>query len=225
MFARLILLALCACTSTTGPFTLAPADGQTGITGRQPLHLRGPVAFPRDQEVPPVIQVIDLESGGFVRGSIDRLDTGLAFVPESPWRADADYLWSVTQTLDDVRLPSVDVPGAPYQSRFSSTRTVRFLNAFQAEGETCVVTSRPLFATDVEAIRVTIDGEESLAFDTLRELVEPDLLPTDRGLGLLCGFVDDVGSIRAIEGAEGRVDVEFEGLQDAVDAVRAGGSR
>jgi hypothetical protein len=199
VYARIapIVIALVACSDSepVGPTGIAPADGQTAWVRDAPIVVMGEVArYPEGQPVPDLIRVIDLDRGEAVAGTTEWFGDALVFAPDEPWSEDADYLWTLRDALDEARQPEFEIdPFLQGEAFFSTGFRLEVLNAgWAANGELCVLTSRPAEAFELEGFSVTIDAEaipllnprllegEALGEDAFID-VEDDL-----GLGAIC---------------------------------------
>lgn len=154
------IVGLFACTELPLPRlpvqTLSPADGQTSVSVGQSLRVSAnfelPPGYPSD-----VVQVIDLESGGIVPGTIVSDRFGLTFEPDAPWLIDRDYLWTVRPALPETRQPEVRASAAT--ATFATTNDLHVLGAFETGNLLYLLFSRPIEPNDLTRIQVTLDDE------------------------------------------------------------------
>ncbi|MCB9679797.1 MAG: hypothetical protein H6737_32120 [Alphaproteobacteria bacterium] len=188
-----ILLAGCV-DPVVVPQRIAPADGQTDVGPNQPLVVVGDVGhFPEDYPLPELVEVVDLEVGGIVPGSIESVDGALVFTPDAPWADDREYVWTLRDPYDESRRPEFEIePSLQGTAFFSTARELRVIHAaWSASDELCVLTSQPVLAFEVESrMRITLDDEPVpiAAFRILddAELVQEDLADGDSGIGGVC---------------------------------------
>ena len=147
---------------------IAPLDGQTKVALDQDLILVAPgLQAPSDASLPDdLIQVIDLEAGGFVTGDLTLDGDTIHFTPAAPWRQGVDYLWTVQQPLPEARRTQVALP-----TRLLGDATFRAGNGsavldagVNTEGHVCLLLSRRVSHKPL-ALEVTIDdARRQLAF-------------------------------------------------------------
>lgn len=178
------------------PATISPAAGQTLVGSTQPLRVERPFDYPQDFPLPDVIRVVRAEavdpSDAWIPGELELTDAGtLQFMPAEPWEADTTYVWTVREPLADTRRPQLDVPEqALGTAEFTTSGRVDVLAAgWDGPGRLCAVLSRPIDATIVDELRLTVDDEPVPI--ALLELLDDDALQgghhvDDQGLAAIC---------------------------------------
>lgn len=190
-----MLLALAACTdepSFEASF-ITPADGQTNVAPFQILRVHGNAAkIPDDFPLPDLVEVLDLDRGGRVQGSVSSSDGQIRFTPDQAWLR-GEYLWTVRQPLDDARMPEFDIdPAMLGSASFSTLDQLRVIHAaWSPSGSLCVLLSRPPRQQGIEErLRVTVDGEpvplRGIEILTPVELGQDALDAGDNGIGGVC---------------------------------------
>lgn len=205
-----LFIALTGCAS--GDFEqrafVAPLDGQSAVPVDMPLLVRaGNLDLPPDYPLPDnFVRVVDLIDGGLVAGLVERNGGDVIFRPESDWKPDHRYAW----TLDDVL-------AVPHSAEFSlpdhllgtgvfdTSASLFLLDAAKhpEENAVCLVFSRPVDETDASGIRITVD--DAPVDDLTLWPIDPDawnqphdLLDGDTGGDVMCMTTD-------VELAEGAV--------------------
>lgn len=179
---------------------VAPADGQSGVAQYQPLLVRGAAAdLPADYPLDPAtIRVVDLEDGGFVEGNLRISGADLLFVPVTGWSQGHRYAWTVSEPLPEAHGPEVGLnDGLIGSAVFSTGAELDALGAGldEANGQACVVLSRPLQPEDAARIVVSdLLGEVipvTWALVPSDDLIDDpwELLPGDEGLAVICAVV------------------------------------
>ena len=201
-----LLLLACGEDPQTGRGQIAPLDGQTRVALDQDLMLLAPsLTAPEDAPLPPdLIQVIDLEAGGFVRGTIAREGSRIRFTPWTEWRHGIEYLWTVNQPLPEARQPQIKVPPSLLgDAVFKAGNGSAVLDAgVNQDGHICLLLSRHV-SHKPASLEITMDDVPAAIGGTWEVIHEPDewevdLLSGDIGVSYVCWT--DAPSIR--DGAE-----------------------
>lgn len=175
---------------------IAPADGQTGVSGALPLVIQyGPVSVPAGYEGILDVRVFDLTEGGEHVGRLSNVgyDAGrIEFYPASAWQAGHRYAWTVGAP-----------PEIPHGPEYLIPDNLRGTAAFQAGGvptllaatvdadhQACFVWSAPVDA-DPADLTIEFDGNliDATAFvqDDGAGWSDPYALANgDVGLSLVC---------------------------------------
>jgi hypothetical protein len=175
---------------------IAPADGQSNVSNDQVLLVRtGSLEMPPNYPLPSnFIRVIDLAEGGHVPGAVVRSGDDLLFIPDSPWQSDRRYSWTVDEAASGAHGPEFSFPEELQGTAVFDTSSDLWLLAATTDpdlGLTCLVFSRPLAASEVGDINVTVD-DVPVSDVTFQELPAQAvtrsfaLLEGDAGLGVFC---------------------------------------
>lgn len=214
---------------------IAPADGQSGVASTLSLLVRtGGVRMPPELEIPAMIEVVDLGSGGRVPGVVSIQGDALLFSPVDPWEDDHRYAWTVPSLRAWPHAPDVALPAhLEGTAVFDTSPALALLGASwdPSAGRACMVFSRPLTPEDEGALTITADDvpvrDSWIELTPVESWATPwPVLPADDGIDLLCIAPDAPitaeTAIRVTWGTEGpwRVELEETSLGDVLGALR-----
>jgi len=176
----LAVLVGCVVQPGAPPAWVAPFDGQTAVPEdfepRIDIRLETADGWPIDLDV---IRVVDVGTGEPNTGIVVQDDEGIRFVPDLPWSAGADYVWSIVAPAEQPRGPSSIFPPILVGTASFSTRLDLDLVAVGArDGEVCAVWSRPATLVEIEEWTPELDGEPAGSW----ALAETDDPAAERGL-------------------------------------------
>jgi hypothetical protein len=192
----LLFVALTACTAEppTGAVFASPADGQSAFDRDGILVVSAPLlAVPEDYPTPQAIRVVDLETDGFVDGTVATDGVLVTFTPSTPWRRNARYAWTVDVPESLPHGPQFEADeGIEDAAIFDTSDSMTALAAGRQDDQLCLILSRA--PTDSELSGLTVDLDDvpfaDAEFTSIdAEMWEPDLpgrSDGDPGLGVIC---------------------------------------
>ncbi len=192
----LLFVALTACTTEppTGAVFASPADGQSAFDREGTLVVSAPLlAVPDDYPSPQAIRVVDLETDGFVDGTVTTDGVLLTFTPSARWRRNARYAWTVDVPESLPHGPQFAAnEGIEDAAIFDTSDSLTVLAAGRQDDQLCLVLSREPSVRELTGLTLDLDDEATT--DTVFELLEaetwePDLpgrSDGDPGLGVAC---------------------------------------
>jgi hypothetical protein len=154
----LLLLALGSCSVEELARFVTPWDGQAAVPLDEPLVVRLPeLDFPPDEPVPTdLVQVVDLEDGGFVAGTLTRAGRDVVFRPDAPWSPERAYAWTVARPVARARQPVFEVADEVLgEAIFTTAPIVALLDAALDDGRLCL-----LFGTAPDPLLDLTVGDE-----------------------------------------------------------------
>ncbi len=202
----LLFVALTACTSEppTGAVFASPADGQSAFDRDGTLVVSAPLlAVPVDYPTPQAIRVVDLQTDGFVDGTVATDGVLLTFTPSTRWRRNARYAWTVDVPESLPHGPQFEADeGIEDAAIFDTSDSLSALTAGRLDNQLCFVMSRT--PDDQELRGLTLDLDDEASAGALFERIDPELwepeLPGrsdgDPGLGVVCTDAGDADFAR-----------------------------
>ena len=232
-FLACLIVTACSAQAPSPGGAIAPLDGQTRVPVDQDLLVLAPgLVAPGDTPLPAdLIEVVDLDAGGFVAGEVRREGDLVRFTPNQEWRFGVEYLWVVQQPLPEARRVGLELPQhLTGEALFRAGSGSTVLDAgVDEDGSVCLLLSRHVSHKPL-SLEITLDDVP--AGDGEWEVIhEPDvldvtLLPGDTGVSYVCWReapgVADGTRLRAWWGERGPWSFELESRTPAtmVQALR-----
>lgn len=182
------LLAGCMGPMESGERLVSPFDGEDAVPVDAPLRLIGYARTLVPDSIPPdLLQVVSLDEGGFVKGTVSRKGDDLLFTPDDGWSADGVYHWHINESGSPPRTATWDLDAkSGGDLSFSCRDGARPIEMIRTDSGVCVLYSAAL--GEAPQLALAVDGVETDAtWSVIKEVDVSPLSETPKGaLSFVC---------------------------------------